>query len=151
MTSWNGNIFAPLSFSGNSPTTNEFPSQKPVTWSSIFWAWTYGWVNNRDGGNLRRRRAHHYVTLMCRPNWELIPSMQMYDISNMICSTAVSLFHQSTAIRNRAKHRKSCILWYWIIECSTMDLINSVALNESSFWLVYVKRIRTSTKRKLFP
>ena len=43
---------------GNSPVTGEFLSQRPVTWSfDVFFlfAWTNGWVNNRDAGDLRRR------------------------------------------------------------------------------------------------
>ena len=31
---------------------------------SLIFAWTNGRVNNRDVGDLRRHRAHHYVTLM---------------------------------------------------------------------------------------
>ena len=32
--------------------------------SSLICAWTNGWVNNRDAGNLRRHRSHYDVTLM---------------------------------------------------------------------------------------
>ena len=31
---------------------------------SLIWAWTNGWVNNRDAGYLRRHRTHYYVTAM---------------------------------------------------------------------------------------
>ena len=31
---------------------------------SLICAWTNGWANNRDAGDLRRRRVHHDVTLM---------------------------------------------------------------------------------------
>ena len=31
---------------------------------SLIYAWTNGWVKNRDAGNLRRHRAHYDVTLM---------------------------------------------------------------------------------------
>ena len=30
---------------------------------SLICAWTNGWVNNRDAGDLRRHRAHYYVTV----------------------------------------------------------------------------------------
>ena len=53
---------------GNSPVTGEFPSQRPVTRSFdvsfLIGAWTNGWVNNRDTGDLRRHRAHHDVIVM---------------------------------------------------------------------------------------
>ena len=42
---------------GNSPGTGEFPSQMPVMPSfkfSLIYAWTNGWVNNRNAGNVRR-------------------------------------------------------------------------------------------------
>ena len=31
---------------------------------SLIWAWTSGWVNNRDAGDLRRYRANYDVTVM---------------------------------------------------------------------------------------
>ena len=31
---------------------------------SLIYVWTNGWVNNRDAGDLRRNRAHNYVTVM---------------------------------------------------------------------------------------
>ena len=31
---------------------------------SLIYAWTNGWANNRDGGDLRRHRAHYDVTVM---------------------------------------------------------------------------------------
>ena len=52
---------------GNSPITGEFPAQRPVTRGfnvSLICAWTNGWVNNRDAGDLRRHRAHYDVTVM---------------------------------------------------------------------------------------
>ena len=66
MTSSNGNIFrvtGPLC--GGFTVIGEFPSQRPVTWNIDFFficAWTNGWVNNRDGGDLRRHRAPYDVT-----------------------------------------------------------------------------------------
>ena len=49
---------------GNPPVTGGFPSQRPVARSvDVFFicAWTNGWVNNRDAGDLRRHRAHYDV------------------------------------------------------------------------------------------
>ena len=31
---------------------------------SLIWDWTYGWVNNRDAGDLRRHCAHYGVIVM---------------------------------------------------------------------------------------
>ena len=68
MTSSNGNIFC---FTG--PLCAEFTGHRwiPRTKAchralmfSLIWAWTNGWVNNRDAGNLRRHRAHYDLTLM---------------------------------------------------------------------------------------
>ena len=45
--------------------------------SSLICTWTNGWVNNREAGNLRRRRTHYDVTVMwldfvcCVFNWFL--------------------------------------------------------------------------------
>ena len=54
---------------GNSPVTGEFPYKGQWRGALIFsliCAWTNGWVNNREAGNLRRHRAHYDVTLMNR-------------------------------------------------------------------------------------
>ena len=32
---------------------------------SLICAWIHGWVNNREGGDLRRHRANYDVTVMC--------------------------------------------------------------------------------------
>ena len=55
---------------GNSPVTGEFPSHRQgrgALMFSLIYAWTNGWVNNQDAGDLLRHRAHYDVTLMwCR-------------------------------------------------------------------------------------
>ena len=67
MTLSNGNIFALLAFCvGNSPVTGEFPAQRPVTQSFngfFICAWINGCVNNREAGDLRRRRAHYVIVM----------------------------------------------------------------------------------------
>ena len=40
---------------------------------SLIWVWTYGWVNNRDAGDLRRYRVHYDVT---------VTYMNAYDCTN---------------------------------------------------------------------
>ena len=53
---------------GNSQVTGEFPTQRPATRSfdffSLTYAWTNGWVSNREAGDLRRHWAHYDVTVM---------------------------------------------------------------------------------------
>ena len=51
---------------GNSTVTNEFLSQRQVSRSfDVFYlCLTYGWLHNRDAGDLRRHRAHYDVTVM---------------------------------------------------------------------------------------
>ena len=64
MTLSNGNIFrvtGPLW--GDPSVTGGFPSQRPVMFSFI-WAWTNGWANNRDAGDMWLHRAHHDVAAM---------------------------------------------------------------------------------------
>ena len=45
---------------GNSPVIGKFPAQRPVTRSFD----VFGWVNNREAGDLRRHRAHYDVIVM---------------------------------------------------------------------------------------
>ena len=65
MTSSNGNIFRVTD-----PLCGEFTGHKGqwrgVLMFSLICAWTNGWVNNRDAGDLRRHRAHYDVFVMCR-------------------------------------------------------------------------------------
>ena len=53
---------------GNSPVTDEFPSQRPVTLSfDVFFfifAWINAWVNNREAGDLRHNHVQYDVTVM---------------------------------------------------------------------------------------
>ena len=52
---------------GNSSVTDEFPHKGQWRVALIFslsFAWTNGWVNHRDAGDLKRHRAHYDVTVM---------------------------------------------------------------------------------------
>ena len=52
---------------GNPHVTGVFPSQRPMTRDFDFFlicAWTNGWENHRDAGDLRRDRAHYDVNVM---------------------------------------------------------------------------------------
>ena len=69
MTSSNGNIFRVTG-----PLWRKFPGHRwiPLTKASralrfsLICAWTNGWANNRDAGDLRHHRAHYDVSVM---NW----------------------------------------------------------------------------------
>ena len=66
MTSSNGNIFRVTG-----PLCGEFTGHRwiPLTKASDAELW-YGWVKNRDAGDLRRHRAHYDVTVMWNtPTW----------------------------------------------------------------------------------
>ena len=61
---------------GNEPVTGEFPSQRPVTRSfdvSFICAWTNGWVNNREAGDLRRHHTHYDVIVILQLSAIRIP------------------------------------------------------------------------------
>ena len=61
MASSNENIFHVTdSFCGEISGHREIPLKEVAR----FYAWTNGWVNNRDAGDLRRHRSHYDVTVM---------------------------------------------------------------------------------------
>ena len=56
-----------LACAWNSPVADEFPSQRPVTRSLMFYflcAWINGWVKNDEAGDLRRHRTHYDDTVI---------------------------------------------------------------------------------------
>ena len=73
---------------GNSLVTDEFPTQRPVTWSFdvLTRAWINGWANNGEAGDLRRRRSHYdfIVMLQRRPGGELTIAECNYIYPNLI-------------------------------------------------------------------
>ena len=68
MTSSNWTFSALLALcAGNSPVTGEFPHRgqwRRALMFSLIYAWTNGWVNNRDAGGLRRHRPNYGVIVM---------------------------------------------------------------------------------------
>ena len=59
---------------GNAPVTGGFPSERTVTRNfDVFFicAWTNGWTNNPDAGDLRRHRAYYDVTAMTLQNKDI--------------------------------------------------------------------------------
>ena len=68
---------------GNSPFTGDFPSQRPsgrALMFSLICAWTSGWANNTDAGDLKRHRAHCDVTVI-KPS--KLPIRQFVDLSKL--------------------------------------------------------------------
>ena len=49
-----------------SPVNSPHKGQRRVWMSSLICTWTNSWENNRDAGDLRRRRAHYDVNVMLR-------------------------------------------------------------------------------------
>ena len=69
---------------GNPPVAGGFPSQRPVMRSFdvfLIWAWTNGWANNREAGDLRRHGTHCDIIVMIRmlvkraESWIKTPSL----------------------------------------------------------------------------
>ena len=74
---------------GNSPATGKFSSQRPVTRSfDVFFicAWTNGWANHRDAGDLRRHCAHYGTTVMC-PLWSYDKGSVIQTFNILFCIT----------------------------------------------------------------
>ena len=74
MTSSNGEFSALLAFcEGNPPVTGGFSSQRAsdeeLLVFSLFCAWTSGWANNQDAGDLRHHSTHYNVTVMYIDQW----------------------------------------------------------------------------------
>ena len=74
MTSSNGNICRVTGhLCGNSPVRSPVNSPHKGQWRgalmfSLICVWINGWVNNREAGDLRRYRAHYFVTVMNNHN-----------------------------------------------------------------------------------
>ena len=72
---------------------------------SLICVWINGWVNNREAGDLRRRRAHYDVTVML---WRLTAST--YALSSY-CWTCCNETHMMTT-SNRNIFRVTGPLWW---------------------------------------
>ena len=97
---------------GNSPVTGEFPTQRPVTRNfDVFFfisAWTNGWANNRDTGDLRRHHAHYYYSVIdglgVHPSW----------------------FHMKWLAQNSEKVQVKIVNWLFFISCIYLIYIYDV-------------------------
>ena len=72
---------------------------------SLICAWTNGWANNRDAGDLRRHRAHFYVTVMYQlyicsgTDKYVIGFGDKYD-ARWFCTHPVKLFYRTELRRD---------------------------------------------------
>ena len=101
---------------GNSTVTGESPSQRPLTRSfdvSLICAWTNGWANNRDAGNLRHRRAHYEVTVMC---WHQCQVLAFPVLLTSICTDV-------TTFKCRHIYMAKFIRYFIILSRNIMSLI----------------------------
>ena len=75
MTSSTGNIFCVTGHLWGESTGDRWPHKgqwRMALMFSFICAWSIGWANNRDAGDLRRRRAHYDITLTIASNLRLI-------------------------------------------------------------------------------
>ena len=87
---------------------------------SLIFAWTNGWVNNRDAGDLRRNRAHYDVTVM----------LDHYH-SELFSSGTFTEFHNINALRHPA------IIWI----CATQISIGLTGKKISEMWTSWLQII----------
>ena len=67
---------------------------------SLICVWINGWVNNREGGGLRRYRAHYGVIVMWWGNWMYVSlTALLYRISCMCLQTKVKSLQQWTSLK----------------------------------------------------
>ena len=66
MTSWNGNIFRVTGLCEGDPPVPLTKANDADLWWFFFFicAWTNGWANNRDAGDMRRHWGQYDVTVM---------------------------------------------------------------------------------------
>ena len=70
-------------------------------------AWTTGWINNRDAGDLRSHRTHYYVTLM----WKRV--LMAWGWSTRTLDSSVPQYLHHTEVLHAA------MFWFWLITKST--------------------------------
>ena len=94
---------------GNPPVNGGFPSQRPghrALKFSLICAWTNGWANNRDTGDLRCHLAHYYITVMSFWN---VPRAPWVNHNMMMYVSTYSLHHASP---------------YWVINNQELHIVN---------------------------
>ena len=100
---------------GNSTVTGESPSQtlRRSFDGSLICAWTNGWANNRDVGNLRHRRTHYDVTVMC---WHQYQVLAFPVLLTSICTNV-------TTFKCRHIYMAKFIRYFIILSRNIMSLI----------------------------
>ena len=101
---------------GNSPVTSEFPAQRPETFSLI-WAWTNGYANIRDVGDLKRQRTHYTVIVMFIHLQHIRSSLWTYSVIKA---------------RHRNRFENVCGDYFYVPSCSNIymlwDLTTSIIM-----------------------
>ena len=77
---------------------------------SLICAWTNGWVNNRDGGDLRRHCAHYDVTVMTRCYNE--PLWLWFRADSRLAPSPWETSLQSNAVSHWLGANLESDLWY---------------------------------------
>ena len=88
--------------------------QDPLLVFSFICNWTYGWVSNRDAGDLRRHRAHYEVIVMRTGNIS-----NVFDITVWVIETLTEHCANNQFIWNphvSGLRYKYLILDFWISE-----------------------------------
>ena len=94
MTSSNGNILLAIC-AGNSPSPGNSPHKdqwRRALVFSLICAWTNGWVNNGEAGDLRRHRAH-YDRITTTPN-QIYHSISVITLPYMLTSTTCNVVRE---------------------------------------------------------
>ena len=79
---------------GNSSVTSEFPSQGQWR-GALICDWINVWVNNHEGGDLRRRLAHYDVTVMPYTWWyQAITRTNVDSASKVFCGTHLGVIQK---------------------------------------------------------
>ena len=66
---------------------------------SLIWTWINGWVNNREAGDLERRRVHYDITVMCsNVSWATCPLSMKNDVLNL-CKKTAALLNMSLCLK----------------------------------------------------
>ena len=89
---------------------------------SFICAWTNGWTNNRDAGDLRRHRTHYDVTVMenesskaeCRPLLWIITTELILPIASVQSSIQITLHRNPKSIRYAQNLccALTCFFWF---------------------------------------
>ena len=144
---------------GEPPVTGGFSSQSKSRGALVFsliCAWTNGWKNNRDPGDLMRHRAHYDDTVMPYLMASDISSMDIYQrwLCNFIHGTNESILKRMIWIL-RVYYWGSCSLQgLFPLDCicaNQLDQMYNLFVKFSPFNLTSIRAWRVLTWRGLLP